>query len=94
MKAVKTEMVKMHKIIGKALKGIPGVSFFLDVIFHYSDNNHHNRSQVTLWFGHTFSKTVAGGEDIKWLAEQARKTALEYMAKLQEIAKDAKERKK
>jgi len=95
MKKILAELKKVSNAIEKALKGMPEVTFTIDLNVHYQESHHPLiQTQVTLWLGHTFKKTVQGGDDIPWLAQQCRRTAEEYMKKIVDIAAMAKRGKK
>ena len=86
MKLKTTEFKKAERQIALALKGVDQVTFHLDVSARLDGTNHPLvRTQVILWFGHTFPVKVQGGEDIAWLARECRKKAEEYLAKMYEI---------
>lgn len=75
------------KEITKALKGLSGVSFTLDVvIYHWPGDKGLIRTQVHLWFGQHFEKVVQGGDDITWLAKECRRVALECFEKIKDIS--------
>lgn len=64
------------KILRKALKGFPGVTFSLELnAYWFDEKNHFIHSKVTLWFYHTFPRVVTGGADFKLLAIHARDAA-------------------
>lgn len=64
------------RILKKALEGLPGVTFSLEMNAHwFDDRNYFIHSKVTLWFYQTFPVIVTGGVDFTLLSIQARDAA-------------------
>lgn len=88
LKQTEGEVESVAKAIEMALHGLEQVTFAMDVYVHRTTHGQKSlHVAVTLYFAHSFSKTVKGGDDVEWLARECRETAIANIAKLVEIAK-------
>lgn len=73
---IKKDLNRGVGIIAKALAGLPGVTFSMDLnASYFSGQPDRVHSEVTLWFYNTFPMKVHGGLDFKLLAIHARDSA-------------------
>lgn len=73
---IKKDLNRGVGIIAKALDGLPGVTFSMDLnASYFSGQPSRVHSEVTLWFYNTFPMKVHGGLDFKLLAIHARDSA-------------------
>jgi hypothetical protein len=87
MKGVMRDLEAARKAVEKALEGLHQVTFTVDIVAHHANRQvPYATTQVTLWFGHEFSKRISGGDDILWLAGECRRVAIDRLAKLREVA--------
>lgn len=88
LKQTEDEVESVAKVLETALQGIEQVTFAMDV---YVRRTTHGKKSlnvaVTLYFAHSFPKTVKGGDDVEWLVRECRETAIAQIAKIVEISK-------
>ncbi len=87
MQYVRKELASISLKIQRALKGIDQVTFTIDFNYHWRPPSvPYVTTQVTLWFGGQFSKRVSGGDDVRWLAGECKRVALEKLSQIKKIA--------